>query len=203
MEFRKCSVGGVSYGRGVTDIGRAVMQRRGEEVPPEDLAEHVIAEGAVVPHVRFHDPQMFSDLAGARGEKHRALMADFLLCLALCHTVIPEHAVGEEEGQPVLSASSPDDEALVLGARYFGVDFRDRVDDFACVRWSGPLLDPLEPVLGGVSTAGAMSGTLNGRRQEVLGGAGAAPEGARARCEQKWGGGGLPAAVNNFVCFKG
>lgn len=37
MEFRKCSIGGVSYGRGVTDIGRAVAAEMGEEIPKEDL----------------------------------------------------------------------------------------------------------------------------------------------------------------------
>lgn len=33
--------------------------------------------------------------------------------------------------QVVLSASSPDDEALVLGAKYFGVEFAERVDTSA------------------------------------------------------------------------
>lgn len=37
MEFRKFSVGGISYGRGVTDIGRAVAEGLGEEIPKEDL----------------------------------------------------------------------------------------------------------------------------------------------------------------------
>ncbi|CAN0348527.1 unnamed protein product [Discosporangium mesarthrocarpum] len=36
--------------------------------------------------------------------------------------------------QVVLSASSPDDEALVLGAKYFGVEFTDRVDSSAIVQ---------------------------------------------------------------------
>lgn len=37
MDFRKCSVGGVSYGKGVTAIGRAVATELGQEIPPEDL----------------------------------------------------------------------------------------------------------------------------------------------------------------------
>ena len=37
MDFRKCSVGGVSYGKGVTAIGRAVAMELGEEISPEDL----------------------------------------------------------------------------------------------------------------------------------------------------------------------
>ena len=36
MDFRKCSVGGVSYGRGVTAIGRAVASERGESIAAED-----------------------------------------------------------------------------------------------------------------------------------------------------------------------
>lgn len=31
----------------------------------------------------------------------------------------------------MLSASSPDDEALVLGAKYFGVEFAERIDTSA------------------------------------------------------------------------
>ena len=37
MEFRKCCIGGVSYGRGVTDIGRAVAAEMGQQISQEDL----------------------------------------------------------------------------------------------------------------------------------------------------------------------
>lgn len=33
----------------------------------------------------------------------------------------------------MLSASSPDDEALVLGAKYFGVEFAERIDTSAVI----------------------------------------------------------------------
>ncbi|CAN0366300.1 unnamed protein product, partial [Laminaria digitata] len=36
MDFRKCSIGGVSYGRGVTAIGRAVASERGDSISEED-----------------------------------------------------------------------------------------------------------------------------------------------------------------------
>lgn len=42
MEFRKFSVGGVSYGRGVTDIGKAVAQELGEDIPKEDLVRFLL-----------------------------------------------------------------------------------------------------------------------------------------------------------------
>ncbi|CAN0099307.1 unnamed protein product, partial [Sphacelaria rigidula] len=35
--------------------------------------------------------------------------------------------------QTVLSASSPDDEALVLGAKYFGFEFAERIDTSAVI----------------------------------------------------------------------
>lgn len=40
MDFRKCSVGGVSYGRGVTAIRRAVARELEEEIPQEDLVSN-------------------------------------------------------------------------------------------------------------------------------------------------------------------
>ncbi|CAM9783336.1 unnamed protein product, partial [Choristocarpus tenellus] len=51
--------------------------------------------------------------------------------------------------QVVLSASSPDEEALVLGASYFGVEFVDRIDTNAIVcttRMPLPLQPDGEPV---------------------------------------------------------
>ncbi|CAM9921143.1 unnamed protein product, partial [Ectocarpus fasciculatus] len=202
-------------------------------------AEAVIAKQPPVPHVRFYDPRLLEDLESSTGEEQRALLLDFFLALAVCHTVIPEHGLSsrsgrrrrrcgpggssrhphrsrsrerrgankdgldastggggggggggcsgpavaagreqarqtrhssgartedfvqegeeeeeeeavaeqreqaeqqEEEGPAKLSASSPDDEALVLGARHFGMEFRDRLDNKACVRRSGPFI---------------------------------------------------------------
>ena len=40
MDFRKFSVGGVSYGRGVTAIGKAVAAELGEDIPKEDLVRN-------------------------------------------------------------------------------------------------------------------------------------------------------------------
>lgn len=45
MEFRKFSVGGISYGRGVTDIGRAVAEGLGEDIPKEDLVSDLCMHG--------------------------------------------------------------------------------------------------------------------------------------------------------------
>ena len=37
MEFRKCSIGGRSYGLGTTQIGRGVLERAGLPIPPEPV----------------------------------------------------------------------------------------------------------------------------------------------------------------------
>ena len=39
MEFRKCSIAGVSYGLGTTQIGRGVLRRKGLPIPPEPVRE--------------------------------------------------------------------------------------------------------------------------------------------------------------------
>jgi len=54
--------------------------------------------------------------------------------LGLCHSVIPEHV--EETGEIRLSASSPDDEALVCGAKFFGFEFVDRTNGIATLKKS-------------------------------------------------------------------
>merc|ERR1712000_534349 len=53
----------------------------------------------------------------------------FFECLSLCHEVIVERVNGKAH----LSASSPDDEALVCSADYFGHSFMDRVEGKALI----------------------------------------------------------------------
>lgn len=56
-------------------------------------------------------------------------LTNFLLVLALCHSVIPE--VGEEG--VVYHASSPDEEALIKAARELGVFFKARTPEAVIV----------------------------------------------------------------------
>lgn len=119
MEFRKCSIGGVSYGKGTTEIGIAALIREGKPVPPK-LAE----SGHRMPFVNFDSPELFDDLNGASGEAQRRKIDQFFTHLAVCHTVIPEQKEGSDE--VTLSASSPDEQALVAGAAYVGYKFTGR-----------------------------------------------------------------------------
>jgi magnesium-transporting ATPase (P-type) len=63
---------------------------------------------------------------GAQKQKNM----EFFRILAICHDVIPEKV----DGKVKLSASNPDDEALVCAAEYFGFAFCDRVDKMCFVK---------------------------------------------------------------------
>eukprot|EP00397_Hematodinium_sp_SG-2012_P001263 GEMP01001264.1.p1 GENE.GEMP01001264.1~~GEMP01001264.1.p1 ORF type:complete len:1310 (+),score=318.21 GEMP01001264.1:350-4279(+) len=117
MEFRKCCVGGKTYGKGLTEIRRQVLKREGASVPSEPVAPK---GSKVTPSVNFVDLELGADLLDP--EKKRELY-DFFLHLAINHTVLPEV---REDGTKVYSASSPDEGALVYGAQHFGFNLVER-----------------------------------------------------------------------------
>ena len=119
MQFRKCSVAGVSYGKGTTEIGLARLRRLGLPLPPASESDGA-ASSAVV---NFDGPELLAALDGAAGAAAQAACRDFFLHLALCHTVVTE-VIDEKKS---LSASSPDEAALVAAAAHFGLDFIDRL----------------------------------------------------------------------------
>jgi len=69
MEFSKCSIGGMSYGLGLTQIGRAFRERNGMEIiepPPRDPEE------PVTPFVNIIDPALVAvmkDEVGLEGRR--------------------------------------------------------------------------------------------------------------------------------------
>ena len=138
MDFRKCTVNGNSYGKGITEIGKAAYNLQGDTIPEDILAGEAMskehAEMHKQPHVNFYDQSIRFDLVGANGDEQAQALEDFFTVLALCHSVIPE--VDEETKEIHLSASSPDDEALVCGAKFFGFEFIDRKQGVATLRLS-------------------------------------------------------------------
>jgi len=126
MQFRKCSINGVSYGHGNTEIGLARLARLGQL--PADASggggagASSSGEGSVSAPVSFDGPELFKALQGDAGLEQRDKCRDFLLLLALCHTVVIE-TVGNEKR---FSASSPDEAALVSAAAFFGIEFVDK-----------------------------------------------------------------------------
>jgi phospholipid-translocating P-type ATPase (flippase) len=133
MDFRKASIGGVSYGKGITEIGKASWKLQGREIPASVLEAEILASASSVPHVSFYCPD-FEKLMTAEGNAaDRERAKRFFKILSLCHDVIPEHVGNEVK----LSASNPDDEALVCAAAYFGYSFTDTKEDRAVIQVGG------------------------------------------------------------------
>jgi len=124
MDFRKFSVNGASYGQGITEIGKAAWKLQGKEVPADVLEGERMAQTHAVDHVAFYDPALARDLTN---EKQRVCIERFLRILALCHDSIPENVGGVIK----ISASNPDDDALVCAATHLGFQFTDRREKVA------------------------------------------------------------------------
>jgi len=117
MEFRKCTVGTIAYGKGSTEIGRAAAKRTGKTIEDDDDPNFKKLD----PMVNFRDDRLLENL---RNPKHpeSQMVRDFLTLLSVCHTVVPE---GEGESL-IYQAESPDEAALVAGAKTLGFVFHSR-----------------------------------------------------------------------------
>eukprot|EP01065_Artemidia_motanka_P045929 TRINITY_DN6843_c8_g1_i1.p1 TRINITY_DN6843_c8_g1~~TRINITY_DN6843_c8_g1_i1.p1 ORF type:complete len:1437 (+),score=399.66 TRINITY_DN6843_c8_g1_i1:114-4424(+) len=125
MDFLKFSVGLTSYGTGTTEIGRAAAAREGK-VLTDDRPKGI----KNVKGFYFYDPRI-SDVNNTKDwnwtrEPNAEALGHFFKVLAVCHTVVVEE--DEEEGQPVrkYQAASPDEQCLVSGAKWLGVEFIER-----------------------------------------------------------------------------
>lgn len=127
MDFRKASINGISYGEGITEIGKAAWKLQGKHIAPKVLEAEAKAKAAAVPHVSFYCSRYDKDMAagGVQKEKNK----QFYRTLGICHDVIPEKLNGTVK----FSASNPDDEALVCAAEYFGFKFADRRDKYCVI----------------------------------------------------------------------
>jgi phospholipid-translocating P-type ATPase (flippase) len=128
MDFRKMSVNGVIYGKGITEIGKASWKLRGKEIPDYILTGETLARERSVPHVSFYDndyERLMEKNNWTTDEEYQVSQNRlFFKILALCHDTVVEHTA---KG-PKFSASNPDDEALVAAGAYFGESFTDRQD---------------------------------------------------------------------------
>ncbi|ETV68417.1 hypothetical protein, variant 2 [Aphanomyces astaci] len=129
MEFRKCSIGGVIYGYGSTEIAKAVASLAKQNQPPTESTIASAVEYGPGPAadlndaqifldktIHFDDPRLISEIS--TGGPNAARIDEFLTLLAVCHTVIPE--TNGTTGVTTYRASSPDEEALVKAARCLG-----------------------------------------------------------------------------------
>ncbi|KAF7726201.1 hypothetical protein EC973_008999 [Apophysomyces ossiformis] len=141
MEFRRCTINGVTYGLGETEASvgakmrddpnaaAQMMSKEELETAREQMLEkqaEIFDHQYVNPQSSFVDPALFTDLA--KNDAQSQSIVHFFSALALCHTVIPEPDP-DNPHQIVYKAQSPDEAALVATARDVGFTFVTREQD--------------------------------------------------------------------------
>ncbi|MBA0805744.1 hypothetical protein Gohar_005235 [Gossypium harknessii] len=141
MEFIKCSIAGTAYGRGVTEVERAIYRKKGSPVVHEPNGLNHIEDSADVnPAIKgfnFKDERIMN--GNWVNEPRADVIRKFFRLLAICHTAIPE--VDEENGNISYEAESPDEAAFVIAARVLGFEFHNRTQ-------TSISLHELDPVSG-------------------------------------------------------
>ncbi|KAE8666028.1 putative phospholipid-transporting ATPase 9 [Hibiscus syriacus] len=139
MEFIKCSVAGTAYGRGVTEVERAMDRKKGSPVRELNGPNHVedFADTPAIKGFNFKDERVMN--GNWVNEPRADVIQKFFRLLAICHTAIPE--VDEETGKISYEAESPDEAAFVIAARVLGFEFHNRTQ-------TSISLHELDPVSG-------------------------------------------------------
>ncbi|XP_063285693.1 phospholipid-transporting ATPase IB isoform X2 [Pelobates fuscus] len=107
MNFKKCSIGGITYGH---------FPEFERERSSEDFSQLPTTSESC----DFDDPKLFQNIES--DNPSALVIQEFLTLLAVCHTVVPE-----KDGDTfIYQASSPDEAALVKGARKLGYTFTGR-----------------------------------------------------------------------------
>ncbi|XP_059294143.1 probable phospholipid-transporting ATPase 8 isoform X2 [Lycium ferocissimum] len=120
MEFVKCSIAGVAYGRVVTEVERALAKRKGDGDTSNDVEES--SDPKSIKGFNFKDERIMN--GQWVHEPHRDMIQKFFRVLAVCHTVIPD--VDKKTGEISYEAESPDEAAFVIAARELGFQFFER-----------------------------------------------------------------------------
>eukprot|EP00079_Xenopus_tropicalis_P021843 XP_012813389.1 PREDICTED: phospholipid-transporting ATPase IB [Xenopus tropicalis] len=110
MHFKKCSIGGITYGH---------FPEFERERSSEDFSQLPTTSESC----DFDDPKLFQNIES--DSPTGDTIKEFLTLLAVCHTVVPE----KDEDTIIYQASSPDEGALVKGARKLGYTFTGRTPD--------------------------------------------------------------------------
>ena len=142
MEFKKCTINGIPYGEAYTEAQAGMDKRNGIDVEVEgtkartQIAKDRVAMLAELREINdnpyLHDDKLtfvsrefVTELRGASGEEQAKANSDFMLALALCHTVLPEK-VSDDPPHIEFKAQSPDEAALVSTARDCGFCLLER-----------------------------------------------------------------------------
>ncbi|CAL9092967.1 unnamed protein product [Musa acuminata var. zebrina] len=123
MEFIKCSIAGIAYGHGFTEVERAIARRKGSlSIENEQSKENHEQAKPAIKGYNFDDARIVN--GNWVYEPHSDIIRMFFRLLAICHTAIPE--VDEETGKISYEAESPDEAAFVIAARELGFEFYQR-----------------------------------------------------------------------------
>ncbi|CAL9183655.1 unnamed protein product [Musa hybrid cultivar] len=123
MEFIKCSIAGIAYGHGFTEVERAIARRKGSlSIENEQSKENHEQAKPAIKGYNFDDARIIN--GNWICEPHSDIIRMFFRLLAICHTAIPE--ADEETGKISYEAESPDEAAFVIAARELGFEFYQR-----------------------------------------------------------------------------
>ncbi|KAK4798453.1 hypothetical protein SAY86_030779 [Trapa natans] len=134
MEFIKCSIAGVAFGRGETEVERAIAGRNKDSGAEsgeilidlsghgQDVVDTHLSSRRNVKGFNFEDERIIN--GQWVNEPNRDIIQKFFQVLAICHTVIPE--VNKQTGEIYYEAESPDESAFVIAARELGFVFFER-----------------------------------------------------------------------------
>ena len=145
MEFKKCTINGVPYGEAYTEALAGMQKRQGINVEEEGAkARAQIAQDRVImlelirkmhnnqylldDELTFVAPDFVQDLNGDKGKEQKAANTQFMLALALCHSVITERTPGDPP-RLEFKAQSPDEAALVATAKDVGFTVMGRTQE--------------------------------------------------------------------------
>ncbi|CAK7328063.1 unnamed protein product [Dovyalis caffra] len=139
MEFVKCSIAGVAYGRVMTEVERALEMRRGDGPTEVDDALSNLPQnsGNSIKGFNFRDERIMN--GQWVNELHSDVIKKFFRVLAVCNTAVPER--NKETGEISYEAESPDEAAFVIAAREIGFELFERTQ-------SSISLHELDPVTG-------------------------------------------------------
>ncbi|WVZ19746.1 hypothetical protein V8G54_007068 [Vigna mungo] len=130
MEFIKCSVAGVAYGHGVTEVEQVTGRSNGSPILHERINGLKSKSNEIGDSPDRKEPIKgfnFTDERIMNGNWVNEPFADFFRLLAICHTAIPE--VDEETGNVSYEAESPDEAAFVIAAGEVGFKFYKRTQN--------------------------------------------------------------------------
>lgn len=136
MEYRRCSINGIVYGNGFTDVSKTMGPQMDEaerqakvESWERDMRHqlNLIGRNKYMSEepLPFLDPGIVTDLKEWNSEQSRGIY-NFFSLLAVCHTVLTSRPDEKNPNRIVYKAQSPDEHALVTTAKDMGFVFLER-----------------------------------------------------------------------------